>query len=58
MRLPPNSFEGAKTRAVARLTAWDSQGAHRTGTTGDEAGALWLAHQAAGVGVEATTEVF
>ncbi|MGA7865861.1 MAG: hypothetical protein WA709_05155 [Stellaceae bacterium] len=58
MRLPPDSFEGARTRAVAWLTAWDSQGAHRTGTTGDEAGALWLAHQAAGVGVEATTEVF
>jgi hypothetical protein len=35
------AFEKAKARAVAWLTAWDSQGTHRTGTTGDGAGALW-----------------
>jgi hypothetical protein len=38
------------------LIAWDSQGVHRTGTAGDEAGARWLAHEAAGFGVEVTTE--
>jgi hypothetical protein len=40
------------------LTAWDAQGAHRTATTGDEAGAVWLAQEAAGFGVEVGTEVF
>jgi hypothetical protein len=40
------------------LIAWDAQGAHRTATTGDEAGAVWLAHEAAGFGVEMGTEVF
>jgi hypothetical protein len=58
MRLPPHAFNDAKARAVAWLSAWDSQGAHRTGTTGDEAGALWLAHEAAGLGVEVATELF
>ena len=54
----PTAFNNAKARAVAWLTAWDSQGIHRTGTTGDEAGALWLARQAAGLGVDVTKEVF
>src|SRR6202047_829599 len=54
----PTPFNDAKARAVAWLTAWDSQGIHRTGTTGDEAGALWLARQAAGLGVDVTKEVF
>ncbi len=58
MRLPPDLFEGAKARAVTWLTAWDSQGTHRTATAGDEAGALWLAQQAAEIGVEPATEVF
>ncbi len=58
MGLPPYYFEKAKARAVAWLTAWDSQGAHRTGTPGDEAGAHWLAHEVGGLGVEVTTEVF
>jgi len=58
MRLPRHHFDDAKARAVAWLTAWDSQGAHRTATTGDEAGALWLAHEAAGLGVEVATEAF
>jgi len=58
MRLSPHAFNDAKARAVAWLSARDSQGAHRTGTTGDEAGALWLAHEAAGLGVEVTTELF
>ena len=58
MGLPPYYFDEAKARAVAWLSAWDSQGAHRTGTSGDEAGASWLADEAAGLGVEAATEAF
>ena len=58
MHATSHPFDDAKARAVAWLTAWDSQGVHRTGTTGDEAGALWLAREAAGLGVDVTTEVF
>jgi hypothetical protein len=58
MSPPPDLFDETKARAVAWLTAWDSQGHHRTGTTGDETGALWLAHEVAGLGVNVTTEVF
>ena len=58
MQASTNSVDEAKARAVAWLTAWDSQGPHRTGTTGDEAGALWLAHEAARLGVEVTHESF
>jgi hypothetical protein len=47
-----------KARAIGWLTAWDSQGTHRTGTIGDEAGARWLAQEAAGLGVEAATEAY
>jgi hypothetical protein len=56
--LPPYYFDDAKARAVEWLTAWDSQGVHRTGTAGDEAGALWLAREAAGLGVEVASEAF
>ncbi len=48
----------ARARAVGWLSAWDSQGAHRTATAGDEAGAIWLEHEAAGLGVEVGTEAF
>ena len=58
MRLSGRDFEEAKARAVTWITAWDSQGPHRTGTAGDEAGARWLAHEAATLGVEVTSEVF
>jgi hypothetical protein len=58
MQTSSHPFDEAKARAVAWLTAWDSQGAHRTGTAGDEAGACWLANEAAALGVEVTTEVF
>jgi hypothetical protein len=58
MRPSLTPFDEARVRAVAWLTAWDSQGVHRTGTTGDEAGAIWLAHEAAGLGAEVSTEVF
>jgi hypothetical protein len=58
MRPSLTPFDEARARAVAWLTAWDSQGAHRTATTGDEAGAVWLEHEAAGFGVGVATEVF
>ena len=58
MRVSLHPFDQARARAVAWLTAWDSQGVHRTGTTGDEAGASWLAHEAAGLGIEVGSEVF
>ena len=58
MRLSLHRFEEARARAVAWLTAWDAQGTHRTATAGDEEGAVWLAQEAAGLGVEAVTEVF
>jgi hypothetical protein len=58
MPLSPDAFDEGKARAVAWLTAWDSQGTHRTGTSGDEAGAVWLAHEAASFGIEVTTETF
>jgi hypothetical protein len=58
MRPSLTPFDEARARAVGWLTAWDAQGAHRTATTGDEAGAIWLAQEAAGLGVEVGTEVF
>jgi hypothetical protein len=58
--MPPSPYvsDEPKARAVRWLTAWDSHGVHRTGTTGDEAGALWLEQEAAGFGVDVTSEVF
>lgn len=44
--------------AVEWLRAWDSQGFHRTGTDGDEAGAVWLAREAAALGAAVTSETF
>ena len=58
MRPSQTPFDEARARAVAWLTAWDSQGAHRTATTGDEAGAVWLEREAAGFGVAVGTEAF
>ena len=40
------------------LAAWDSQGSHRTGSIGDEAGADWLAGVAAALGASVTVERF
>jgi hypothetical protein len=51
------SDDGA-TRAAVWLSAWDSQGIHRTATTGDEAGATWLLREAAGLGAAPATEGF
>ena len=45
-------------RAACWLAAWDSQGLHRTGTSGDDAGADWLAHEAAALGAEPSFEAF
>jgi hypothetical protein len=44
--------------AAAWLHAWDSQGFHRTGTDGDEAGAVWLAREAAALGAHVSSETF
>lgn len=46
------------SRAEEWLRAWDSQGTHRTGTAGDEAGAAWLAREAAALGADVTSEMF
>jgi hypothetical protein len=46
------------TRAIAWLTAWDSQGIHCTATAGDEAGAEWLAREAADLGATPAVEEF
>ena len=51
------SDDGA-TRAAAWLSAWDSQGIHRTATAGDEAGAAWLMREAAGLGAAPAAEDF
>src|SRR5438034_9118645 len=37
----------SEQRIASWLQAWDAQGTHRTATTGDEAGAAWLAREAA-----------
>jgi hypothetical protein len=40
------------------LRGWDSHGLHRTGTDGDEAGAAWLAAEAASLGATVGSERF
>ncbi len=40
------------------LRAWDSHPLHRTGTAGDDAGADWLAREAAALGATVTVESF
>jgi hypothetical protein len=52
----PTILMAPKHARLRALTAWNSQDAHRTGTAGDEAGTLWLAREAAGLGVGGTTE--
>jgi len=47
-----------QTRAAAWLAAWDGQGIHRTGTKGGQAGAAWLAREAAALGADVTLEEF
>lgn len=48
----------AEIRVANWLQAWDAQGTHRTGTSGDKAGAEWLAREAAALGAEVTSEEF
>lgn len=50
--------DNARGRAAEWLVAWDGQGIHRTGTSGDAAGAAWLAHQARSLGFEPQIEEF
>jgi hypothetical protein len=45
-------------RAATWLRAWDQQGVHRTGTAGDNAGADWLAREAAALGATVAIETF
>jgi hypothetical protein len=54
MRLSDN----ATTRAIGWLTAWDSQGIHRTASIGDEAGADWLISEATRIGAAPEVEKF
>ncbi len=51
-------FDDARQRAAGWLAAWDGQGIHRTATTGDNAGADWLAREAAALGAAVTIEEF
>jgi hypothetical protein len=46
------------TRAIAWLTAWDSQGIHRTATAGDASGAEWLTREAVDLGAGPALEEF
>ena len=48
----------ATARATAWLKTWDSQGSHRTATSGDQAGADWLICEAAGLGAAPEVETF
>jgi hypothetical protein len=52
------NFEAARQRAAGWLAAWDGQGIHRTATAGDNAGAEWLAAEAAALGAEVEIEEF
>lgn len=51
-------MEDAEQRAARWLRAWDSQGTHRTGTVGDEAGADWLLSEATACGSAPVIEPF
>ena len=54
----PAMDHDAQRRAADWLAAWDAQGTHRTATRGDEAGAAWLAQEAAALGAIAAAEEF
>jgi hypothetical protein len=51
-------FDDAQRRAARWLTDWDAQGLHRTGSTGDVAGAEWLMHEATALGAAVSIEEF
>src|SRR5947207_11112316 len=50
--------DDARQRAARWLSAWDAQGIHRTATSGDNAGADWLAQEAAALGADVAIENF
>jgi len=50
--------DDAERRAARWLAAWDAQGPHRTATPGADAGAEWLADEAASLGADVTVEEF
>src|SRR6516225_3401438 len=50
--------DDSTSRTAAWLTAWDSQGIHRTATAGDEAGAEWLIREATSLGAAPIVEKF
>ena len=52
------AIETAPGRASTWLRAWDACGVHRTGTAGDNAGADWLAREAAAMGASVGIETF
>ena len=56
--MQPAVPDDAIARATTWLEAWDAQGTHRTGTAGDDAGADWLAREAAALGAEVEIESF
>src|SRR5713101_4553711 len=49
-------FTAAEERVARWLAAWDAQGIHRTATAGDDAGAAWLAAEAAALGATVSIE--
>ena len=49
-------FDDARRRAARWLAEWDAQGTHRTATTGDKAGADWLAQEAGALGATVSIE--
>jgi hypothetical protein len=51
-------FDDAQRRAARWLADWDGQGIHRTATAGDNAGAEWLAGDAAALGAAVSIEEF
>jgi hypothetical protein len=53
-----STTDDGTARAAGWLSAWDSQGIHRTATEGDEAGADWLLREAAGLGATPLIEDF
>jgi hypothetical protein len=51
-------LESISLSAATWLQAWDAHSFHRTGTSGDEAGAAWVASEATTLGAQVTSETF
>jgi hypothetical protein len=56
--MPSAADSEGQARAATWLEAWDAQGLHRTATAGDNAGAEWLAGEAAALGADVSIEEF